>query len=42
MHARARISDVQTAIASVALVIGMLVGGLWLLVALVKFMWEHS
>ena len=25
-----------------ALLIGILLGGLWLLVALVKFMWEHS
>jgi hypothetical protein len=26
----------------VALVIGVLLGGLWVLVALVKFMWQHS
>jgi len=27
---------------AVALVIGVLLGGLWLLVALVKYMWQHS
>ena len=27
---------------AVVLVIGLLLGGLWLLVALVKFMWQHS
>lgn len=26
----------------VALIIGLLLGGLWLLIAIVKFMWEHS
>ncbi len=36
------LADLIKGLLWVALVIGLLLGGLWVLVALVKFMWQHS